>query len=191
MDKAQELYHNGSIEGAISAYDEALKIDPENETILIRKASDLLVVGRVNESVEACDMALDAYNETPGLTSPAMMDEPWLWKGEALAALGKGDEAALAYEQAFERFEIDTTAYPEIAKFWMFKARALEGMGRHEEAALSYERAVEAFEDEIETHAESSNVWRYQWMGEALEALGRDSEAEDAYARARLSFTLN
>jgi cytochrome c-type biogenesis protein CcmH/NrfG len=57
-------------------------------------------------------------------------------------------------------------------------------MGRHGEADASYERAVVAFEDEIETHAESSNVWRYQWMGEALEALGRDSEAEAAYARA-------
>jgi cytochrome c-type biogenesis protein CcmH/NrfG len=58
-------------------------------------------------------------------------------------------------------------------------------MGRHEEAAASYERAVGTFEDEIEKNAESSNIWRYQWMGEALEALGRDSEAEAAYARAR------
>src|SRR5690606_27747650 len=58
MEKAQELYHNGSIEEAISAYDEALKIDPDNETILIRKAFDLMVVGKVNESAETYEKAL-------------------------------------------------------------------------------------------------------------------------------------
>jgi tetratricopeptide (TPR) repeat protein len=145
-------------------------------------------LGRYEEAVEACNMALEAYNDTSGLTATVLMEmmgEPRLWKAEALEALGNGDEAFEAYERAAEAFEPETSAYPEIAKFWLFLARAQEGMGRHEEAAASYERAVEAFEDEIKTHAESSNVWRYQWMGEALEALGHDSEAGAAYARAR------
>ncbi len=149
------------------------------------KGRVLKELGRYEEAVEACNMALNAYNETAGLTSPAMMllvGEPWLWKAVALEALGRDDEA---FERAAEAFELETTTYPEIAKFWLFLARAQEGMG-NEEAAASYVRAVGAFMDEIETNAESSNVWRYQWMGEVLEALGRDSEGEAAYARARV-----
>lgn len=181
---------------SLKAYDRAIELglgydDPLPLTfygIWSNKGRVLKELGRYEDAVEACDRALNAYNETAGLTSPAMMllvGEPWLWKAEALEALGREDEAALAYEQAAAAFELDTSAYPEIAKFWLFLARALEGMGKHEGAVASYERAVEAFEVEIETHAESSNIWRYQWMGESLEALGRDSEAEAAFARAR------
>jgi tetratricopeptide (TPR) repeat protein len=177
---------------SLVAYDKAIELGSGDPLATYAASSNrghvLNKLGRYEEAVDACDRALNAYNETAGLTSPAMMllvGEPWLWKAEALEALGNGDEAFEAYERAAEAFEFETSAYPEIAKFWKYKADALEGMGRHEEAAASYERAGGAFEDEIKTHADSSNVWRYQWMGEALEALGRDSEAEAAYARAR------
>jgi len=194
--KANVFAGQGLWNESLRAYDRAIELglgydDPLPLTfygIWSNKGRVLKELGRYEEAVEACDTALNAYNETAGLTSPAMMllgGEPWLWKAEALEALGNGDEAFEAYKRAAEAFELETSAYPEIAKFWKYKADALEGMGRHEEAAASYERAVGAFEDEIEDHADSSNVWRYQWMGEALEALGRDSEAEAAYARAR------
>ena len=52
IDRADEYMNNGSIEGAVSAYDEALKIDPDNTTILIHKALGLSVLGRVDESSE-------------------------------------------------------------------------------------------------------------------------------------------
>ena len=181
---------------SLVAYDRAIELglgydEPLPLTfygIWSNKGRVLNKLGRYEDAVEACDKVLTAYNETAGLTSPAMMllvGEPWLWKAEALEALGRGDEAFEAYERAADAFELETSAYPEIAKFWKYKADALEGMGRYEEAAASYERAVGTFEDEIEKNAESSNIWRYQWMGEALEALGRDTEAEAAYARAR------
>ena len=63
MNRAQELYQNGSIEEAITAYDEALKIDPENESILIRKAFELAVMGKVNESAETYEKALVLLDE--------------------------------------------------------------------------------------------------------------------------------
>jgi tetratricopeptide (TPR) repeat protein len=177
---------------SLRAYDRAIELGSGDSLATYAASSNrgrvLNKLGRYEEAVEDCDRALNAYNGTTGITGTTlmgMMGEPWLWKAEALESLGRGDEAALAYERAAEAFEFETTAYPEIAKFWKYEADALEGMGRHEEAAASYERAVDAFEDEIETHAESSNVWRYQWMGEALEALGRDSEAGAAYSRAR------
>jgi Tfp pilus assembly protein PilF len=58
IDRADESMNNGSIEGAVSAYDEALKIDPDNATILIYKALDLSVLGRVNESSDTYERAL-------------------------------------------------------------------------------------------------------------------------------------
>jgi tetratricopeptide (TPR) repeat protein len=177
---------------SLRAYDRAIELGSGDPLATYAASSNrgrvLNKLGRYEVAVEACDMALEAYNDTSGPTGPVlmgMMGEPWLWKAEALEELGNGDEAALAYERAAEAFELETSAYPEIAKFWLFLARAQEGMGRHNEAVASYERAIAAFEDEIETHVESSNVWRYQWMGESLEAIGRDSEAEAAYDRAR------
>jgi tetratricopeptide (TPR) repeat protein len=194
--KGNVFAQQGLWNDSLRAYDMAIELGYGEPLPLIfygvfsNKGYVLKELGRYEDAIEACDRVLDAFSETEtsGLINPAMMilvGEPWLWKAEALEELGRDDEAALAYERAAEAFEFETSAYPEIAKFWKYKACALEGMGRHEEAVLSYERAVEAFEDEIATNAESSNVWRYQWMGEALEFLGRDSEAEAAYARAR------
>lgn len=177
---------------SLVAYDKAIELGSGDPLAAYAASSNrgrvLNKLGRYEEAVEACDRALNAYNETTGITGTTligMMGEPWLWKAEALEALGREDEASEAYERAAEAFELETSAYPVIAKFWKYEADALERVGRHEEAAASYEQAVGAFEDEIETNAEYSNIWRYQWMGEALEALGRDSEAEAAYARAR------
>jgi tetratricopeptide (TPR) repeat protein len=67
MNKAEELTHNGSIAEAILAYDKALKIEPENTTVLICKASDLNVVGKANESFETYLRALNGHLDSPKL----------------------------------------------------------------------------------------------------------------------------
>ena len=65
MDKAEEFAYNSSFEEVISALDEALKIDPGNETILIREALYLGIAGKVNESSETYEKALSILDEDP------------------------------------------------------------------------------------------------------------------------------
>jgi hypothetical protein len=61
----------------------------------------------------------------------------------------------------------------------------LDALGRHGEAVPAYERTIELFRSEITTQTGPSNGWRYWWMGDALQALGRTSEAEAAFAKAK------
>ncbi len=67
-EQGRRVHANGSIEEAVSAYDEALRLEPKNETILIHKASDLNILDRVNESREAYGKALgQGYNASMSL----------------------------------------------------------------------------------------------------------------------------
>ena len=61
--KAREFSINGSTEEAISAYDNASKIDPRNETVWIRKALELQFLGKENESSKAYEKALSLLDE--------------------------------------------------------------------------------------------------------------------------------
>ena len=50
--KAMELYLNGSYEDAISAYNKAIEIDPQNSTLWRSKASALRDNGKFPEAIE-------------------------------------------------------------------------------------------------------------------------------------------
>ena len=89
MDKAEGLTHNGSFEEAISALDEALNIEPENETVLIRKAWYLSVVGMANESAKEYERALSFLDED--LKKNASDAEAWEKKASALNSLNRNE----------------------------------------------------------------------------------------------------
>lgn len=64
MDEYCPGIFNGSNEEAVSAYDELLKIDPENITAWSRKALELQTLGRENESALAYGKALSLMEES-------------------------------------------------------------------------------------------------------------------------------
>jgi len=173
MDKAQELYFNGSIEEAISAYDEALRIDPRNETILIRKAFWLLVVGKVNESVETNERALALLDEDLDL-DPADA-EAWQNKAQVLRRLNREEEASQAYEASLAAFDQSIEADPEDADAWMGRANVLLNLGRWEEAH-------EAYNEVTRLKPLDYNVW---WRkAEVISGIGDINESVEAYDRA-------
>ncbi len=173
MNRAQELYHNGSIEEAISAYDEALNIDPENETILIRKAFELMVVGKVNESAETYEKALvlldEDLEEDPGDANA------WQDKARVLRSLNRPEEAAQAYEEALGAYDQRIEADLEDADAWMGRANVLLNLGRWDEASAAYDKVTE-----LKTL--DYNVW---WRkAEVISAIGDMNESVEAYDRA-------
>lgn len=58
----------------------------------------------------------------------------WMMKGEALAGLGRHQEALEAYEQTIRR-----NAQDDI--YWLGKGMALEDLGRHQEAQAAWKEA--------------------------------------------------
>jgi tetratricopeptide (TPR) repeat protein len=173
MEKAQELYHNGSIEEAISAYDEALNIDPENETILIRKAFDLMVVGKVNESAETYEKALALLDED--LEEDPGDAEAWQNKALVLRRLNRPEEAAQAYEEALGAFDQRIETDPKDADAWTGRANVLLNLGRWDEASEAYDWVTEL-------KPQDYNVW---WRkAEVISRIGDMNESVEAYDKA-------
>ncbi|MFZ3147663.1 MAG: tetratricopeptide repeat protein [Methanothrix sp.] len=141
MDKAEELAYNSSFEEVISALDEALKIDPRNETILIRKASYLNIVDRVNESSETYEKALALLDETL-LKDPDDADS-WQRKAAVLRSLNRQNESIEAYEKTLEAFNKRIEKDPKDADAWIGKGNVLTNLGKWDEGRDAYNKAIE------------------------------------------------
>jgi len=173
MDRAESLTHNGSIDEAISAYDEALKIEPENTTILICKASDLNVEGRANESQ-------DTYLKALGILDQELNDNPgnaeaWQAKAGILRSLNRQNESTHAYEKALEAYSSAIEKSPEDTDAWLRKAKVLQILGRWDEARATYDNATTLSPEDYEAWWE---------MGQFLSSTGDINESIKAYDQA-------
>lgn len=173
MDRAENLTHNGSIEEAISAYDEALKIEPENTTILIRKASDLNLVGRANESLETYQKALGILDQE--LKENQSNAEAWQAKAGILRSLNRQSESTQAYEMALGAYDRRLEKNPDDADAWLRKAKVLHILGRWDEARVAYDNATNATPDDYEAWWEK---------GQFLSSTGDINESMKAYDKA-------
>lgn len=170
MDRAENLTHNGSIDEAISAYDEALKIEPENTTILIRKASDLNVMGKANESLEIYQKALNLLDQE--LKENQSDAEAWQEKAGILRSLNRQNESTQAYEKALEAYDSRIKKNPEDTDAWLRKAKVLHILGRWGEALEAYDNATKASPEDYEAWWEK---------GQFLSSTGDINESMKAY----------
>src|SRR5690606_720660 len=90
MDRANVLIHKDLEEEAVFAYDEVLKLDPKNETALLRKASTLYTLGKEDEGQRAYERALLLMEED--LKNTSQNAKAWQNKAIALSGLGRKDE---------------------------------------------------------------------------------------------------
>ena len=88
-----ELGDLGRYEEAIAAYDEAIKIDPNDPDLWHNKGNQLANLGRYEE-------ALSAYDEAIRLKPD--YDYAWLNKGNQLENLERYEEAIAAYDEAIK-----------------------------------------------------------------------------------------
>jgi len=174
IDRADEYMNNGSIEGAVSAYDEALKIDPDNTTILIQKALELSVLGRVNESSETFERALSLLDEN--LLKDPNDAKGWQWKAIILEHLNRQNESITAYEKTLEAFNNRIEKNPKDADAWIGKGNVLTNLGKWDEGRDAYNKAIEI------------DPQNYHAWGRKAEVIGRTvggdiNESLEAYDR--------
>lgn len=150
----------GKYDEAIQAFDEAIKLDPESDMAWYGKGIVLHNQGKYDEAIQAYDEAVRLDPEDI---------EVWKNKGSTLLKQRKYDEAIYAIDEALR---LD----PEDSGAWSIKASILL-------LQRKYNEANQAFNEVIRLNPGDAMAWNLK--GYALESLGRKTEADAAYARAR------
>jgi tetratricopeptide (TPR) repeat protein len=85
------LNNQGKYDDAINAFDEAIRLDPNDAKAWYNKGKTLNAQGKYDEAIQACDEAI--------WLDPKLV---WAWynKGIAFDNLGKYDDAIKAYDEA-------------------------------------------------------------------------------------------
>jgi tetratricopeptide (TPR) repeat protein len=158
-------------EEAIKAFDKSLEIDPQWIPTLNDKGRVLTKMGKESESVEAYDKSLETLDMAIRTAdSTKNLSETWLEKGFALQDQGRYGEAVKALDNS-------TNIDPKNEMAWKIKGVLLSReLSRHLEA-------IDAFDKALQINPKDPLTWMNK--GDALKSLGRQAEADEAYAKAR------
>jgi tetratricopeptide (TPR) repeat protein len=172
MNTALAFSHNGSNEKAISAYDEVLKIDPENVSAWRHKALELQVLGKENESIQAYEMALSLMDES--LKGNPDDAKTWHLKSLTLEDLGRPQESLKSQEKALQIYNRSLEQNPKNISSWRGKAEILYRMGKTDESLQALDNALEINPEDLDILSRK---------GEFLEFDGRYNESLEVFDR--------
>jgi tetratricopeptide (TPR) repeat protein len=193
MGKGYSLYYLAVFNKNLSKYDESLKafdraieLIPDNDTrnlalawdgraVALSEIGDALEdAGGQDEAKASREEALESYDNAIELDPSFTGLEAQLDKAGVLAELGRYNESLDAFDKLIETLPASETLY--AAMVLGDKGNVLEMMGDYEGAIITFDRALEL---------DPSNMYVMQEKGAALQSLGRISEAEAAFAKAK------
>jgi len=161
---ASSTHDEGLYEDAIKAFDEAIELDPQQNRGRLVKANALLNLGRYNESLEIFDEAIEAASQN------SEKAQIWFEKAHLFAEQGNYNETTEALEKVFE-------LAPQDIDLWINGGILLSAvLGRYDDALKYYERALQI---------DPKDGYAWYARGEALKSLGRNSEADAAFVKAK------
>ena len=178
--KADVLTKIGRYEEAKSIYDKAIglnySVNSSLDTFYLASAwrgegSVLAKLGEYNQSLEA-------FNKSIKLGSWKSF-EAWTAEGDALKDARRYNESLKAYDKAIE---IAPNNYSKI-KAWIGKGNALDKVSRHNDAVAAYNEDINNCNESLKQYSLDGEVWYYK--GTALKALGMQTEADAAFAKAK------
>ncbi len=154
-DKGMALNNQGKFDDAIQAFDRGIQIDPKDDELWEQKVWDLYIMGRYNESIAVLDNAIQIV---PG-------DASYLnfMKGTVFESSGRYNEEIAALNESNGSWDSD-------------KGDAFYGLGK-------YRSAIESYNKSIEQNQSISDNW-YK-IGLSLQALGLNSDAQEAFTKAK------
>ncbi|HYT28427.1 MAG TPA: tetratricopeptide repeat protein [Ktedonobacteraceae bacterium] len=129
-------------EEALAAYEQAIRLDPDDATAYNNKSAALIKLKRYEEALIALEQAirLDPKNAV-GYTE----------KGAALDQLGRYEEALIALVQAVQLDPNNTLAHKR-------RGAVLNKLGRYEEALAAYEQAIRLDPDDVTAYTDKAAV---------------------------------
>ncbi|MDD2834985.1 MAG: tetratricopeptide repeat protein [Methanothrix sp.] len=179
ISKADALMKIGKYEDAKAIYDKTIELNYSADAFgtgtyyLARgwqgEGNALAKLGSYNESLQAFDKVIELR--------PYFVYEAWCDKGLALSEMERYDVAIDAYDRA-----IEATAETDSPRAWIGKGNVLDKMGKHDEAIKAYDEAIKICDRLLVLYPLNGDAWYYK--GAALKALGRNSEADAAFAKA-------
>ena len=169
LDEGKAFHNLKRSEEALSAYDQAIRLDPNYARAYAHKGWALNDLKRYEEALQACEQALRLDPNSA---------HAYVNKGWALNDLKRYEEALQACEQALR---LD----PNYADAYNNKGEALYGLKRYEEALRAYEQALRFdpnFSDACYNEGNALNeLKRYE---EALQAYNQALRLDPNYADA-------
>jgi tetratricopeptide (TPR) repeat protein len=117
----------GLLAEAIASWDEALKIDPNLDSVWHNRGAAFGQLGKFEEAIACFDEAINIRPE---------VKESWQDKAFALYQLEKFEEAIACWDKLLE-------LAPEHYQAWYNRGCALEILGQSEAAKTSYQKALE------------------------------------------------
>lgn len=135
-ERGHDLFLSWSMEEALQAYEESLRIDPGNATAWLDKA----IIHEI--------LARQAHLKAVALFDEILAEDPedarvWWGRGVALRGLERPGEAEESWQRALEIYNETLKLDPEDAEAWFDKAEILTSLGRDDEAIGTYDRAIE------------------------------------------------
>jgi tetratricopeptide (TPR) repeat protein len=120
------LVASSAYEEAISSFDNALKIKPDDQDAWFIRGIALSSLGKNEEAISSYNNALKFKPDK---------DEAWNNRGSALGNLGRNEEAIASFDNAL-KFK------PDLHKAWNNRGSALFNLRRFEEAISSFDNAL-------------------------------------------------
>ena len=134
--RANALAELGRNDDALAAFDDALRLKPDDAETIYGRGQLLSDMGRLEDAITAYRSVLIYLSDNPDLHNDL---------GNTLALVGRNEEALGAYEQAIRH-------RPAFARAYYNRAVTLTRIGKFQEAADAFERCLRLRLDIPEAH---------------------------------------
>ena len=194
IDKALALDKRGDFKGALKLLNEAVKLYPDNQFVLVNRGNIY------NDRLRDYEKAIDDYNKTIELNPK--FSWPYLNRAIAYGRLKRWEEAIVDYGRAIELDANYADAYngrawsycqigkfeealldankalklkPNEANFFDTRASAYAGLKRYEEALADMDKAIKL----------SPEGWLYYNRGKIYQLMGDETKSQIDFDKAR------
>src|SRR5947207_6113793 len=145
LQAAQQRHQAGDLDGAIAAYQQAIKLNPQSGPAYSGLGSALLDKGNPKDSVSALEQAVSLLDKpaaaVPGSSQLRRVADP-LNLAVTLNNLALAYYQLNRFDEAFARADRAVQINPSLSNCWNTRGMALEVQGKLDDAIASYRKAV-------------------------------------------------